>query len=331
MLIPEEYSFEILMEEGGLGDIVALTATAREIHRTYPGAKIRIGTGGRAMCIFDHNPHLIGPAPGERVELERLVHIILERDGDIGCNLAASFCRQCGVEPIDTTPEVYLLPGEIKRAERLLKARGRKPVIAVDVWSRASTRRWPFSQWAGLVERLKEAGWFVVEIGKRDKDYDTDTVEKRLIPGTDVCLVDRAGLRETLAVLSLCDLAVSCDTGTAHLAAAVGTPQVTIYSRSPWYSRAYWNTTPVQSILHPCVRCDRNCVNPYGRSCLSWIPIDQVFDTILLAKARFPVLRGGGPMRREEKASVSGRSKGREAPRQRPPRRRILRRRQARP
>jgi len=270
----------IYLPEGGLGDAAAVTAAVREFHREHPEEPVHVNTMHRYDDLYRWNPHL-----RERPEGGRAVVLELERDGALG-NIPMSFCRQLGVRCLNSTPEVYLLPSEeAGGSARLGSPVDRRRLVAVDVWARAESRTWRLERWEELVSRLAREGYLVVELGRRVATY-THRREKRATSAP-LNLVGQLSIRETLAVLKVCALFIGTDSGSSHLAAAVGTPQVVLYSRSPWYSRAYWNTTPVLGSRHPCPRlCDRECSESFF--CLDEITPNHVHAAALLALSRFP-------------------------------------------
>jgi len=269
------------LPEGGMGDIVAISGAVREIHRVYPNEPIEVQTGGRCMEVFRNNPHLsTSLGAGEKI-------IILQVERDRGMNIVESFAKQAGVDAIDNSPEIWLTPDEIDKPK--LHRPDNRPVLAVDIWSRAETRRWPWERWAEVCEKLKPY-WNILEVGHRDPDYRLHKVETRLIPSAYGSMVGKLSIRQNAALLKQVDLFVGMDSGGVHLAAAVGTPQVCLYSRSPWHSRAYWNTVPVYSKLHGCFdRCDRKCVNPFEGPCLEWITPKMVIEAVNTARSRFKI------------------------------------------
>lgn len=270
------------LPEGGVGDALALTATLREHHKTFPHEPLYVSTSHRYDDVFKGNPHLsIEPVDARCVVLETELH------GDVG-NIAVSFGLQAGIEVRDHTPEVYLSAVELARAPTFTG-----DVVAVDPWARSSTRRWSMDRWSELCRLLRRAGFTVVSIGKRIADYVTRKVDNTRLP-VDVDLTGKLSLRETFALLRGVDLYVGTDSGGTHMAAACGTPQVCLYSRSPWYSRAYWNTTPVYAGAHPCHKalCNRECGNPFG-FCLDDVSVSAMLEAVHMAFKRFPRRKHG--------------------------------------
>jgi len=266
----------LVFGEGGLGDFVASTAVPRELHRVDPLEPIEIVIP-RNQEIFFHNPHLV-----QKPTNPRIVNVELERDGEAG-NIPYSICRQIGIDPIDTTPEIFLVKKDFKRI-----ARGNfPPAIAIDTGARGENRRWPHERWCEVARRLMERHT-VVEIGSSNLDIDDLPDRGGRIP-CHRSYLDKLSVRETAALITKrCTLLVSMDSGSYHLAAAVGCPQVVIYSRSSWYSRAYWNTTPIYPNIdcYSYQDCGRRCINAIGAPCLEKIYPDRVLEMVRLAISR---------------------------------------------
>ncbi len=87
-------------------------------------------------------------------------------------------------------------------------------------------------------------------------------------------------VREAAAVLKHCRLYIGNDTGTMHLAAAVGTPCVAVFSSQDWPGR--WNPYGKQHIVLrsavPCEGCKAYTCPKESIDCLNAISISNVFN-----------------------------------------------------
>src|SRR5205823_2351989 len=100
---------------------------------------------------------------------------------------------------------------------------------------RRASRRWPLDSFAELAHQLKQSGYAVrLFWGPGEQEY----VERlqRIAPKAQ--LIPPTSLRQMAALLSRCLLVVTNDNGPMHIAAAVGTPTVTIYGPTDPYA---WN------------------------------------------------------------------------------------------
>ena len=115
----------------------------------------------------------------------------------------------------------------------------------------------------------------VILIGDRSElDVSIEVVEKSIIKP--VNLTGKTSLAESTAVLSLCDLLVSNDTGPAHISAALGTKTIVIFG--PTNPKT---THPIGAeIIRKEVDCSpcmlRDC--PIDHRCLTRISADEIFE-----------------------------------------------------
>jgi heptosyltransferase-1 len=93
------------------------------------------------------------------------------------------------------------------------------------------TKRWPPDRFANLIDRMYEVGVQSVLIGGRasaDLESSAAVVAAVNCPLAD--LTGQTSVRELIALVSLCSVHVGGDTGSSHLAAALGKPAVGLYS-----------------------------------------------------------------------------------------------------
>jgi heptosyltransferase-2 len=137
-------------------------------------------------------------------------------------------------------------------------------------------KRWQSESYAELNDRLQtEIGANVILIGDQSElDVSTEIVEKsKLKP---VNLTGKTSLAESTAILSICDLLVSNDTGPAHISAALGTKTMVIFG--PTNSKT---TYPIGAeIIRREVECSpcmlRDC--PIDHRCMTRISAAEVFE-----------------------------------------------------
>lgn len=159
---------------------------------------------------------------------------------------------------------------------------GIQPFVAVHPGASAPARRWPSAHHAALVRMLHEAGVpAVVTGGEAEKDL------TREVSGGGRYALDGGGIGRlaTLgAVIAAADVLVTGNTGPAHVAAAVGTPVVSLFS--PVVPAERWAPYRVPHILlgdqqAPC-RLTRavQCPVP-GHPCLTAVRPEQVLAACL--------------------------------------------------
>jgi ADP-heptose:LPS heptosyltransferase len=107
-----------------------------------------------------------------------------------------------------------------------------RPLVGLHPSGGRLIKQWPLARWAEVARRLQdEHGATVVVTGSAADRPLFDSLAASL-PHAPIDLTGRLDLRETLAVLSALDLFLSPDTGPMHMAAAVGTPSVSVFGPS---------------------------------------------------------------------------------------------------
>jgi ADP-heptose:LPS heptosyltransferase len=143
-------------------------------------------------------------------------------------------------------------------------------------------RAWSPGRHAALVDALVAAGRRVVVTGAADERGLTAIAAGPPRPGVADWggRVDFAGLA---AVLARADVIVAGNTGPAHLAAAVGTPVVSLYA--PTVPAVRWRPWGVPHVLLgdqaiDCAGCRARHCPVAGHPCLSSIPVDRVLAAV---------------------------------------------------
>ena len=108
------------------------------------------------------------------------------------------------------------------------------------------SRRWPAERWAQVAAALAADGARVLVTGSAsERPLAREVADRAGLPG-DAVLAGRTGLLELVGLVAAARLLLSGDTGTAHVATAVGTPSVVLFGpASPHRWRA-----PAQRTRH---------------------------------------------------------------------------------
>jgi ADP-heptose:LPS heptosyltransferase len=164
---------------------------------------------------------------------------------------------------------------ELAQGEALLAGLPR-PLVAVCVGSSCPSRRWFPDRTAAVVNRLGEqTGGGAVLLGTAaDAAFGAAVARACRVPVRD--LIGRTSLRQLLAVLARCGLAFGPDSGALNLAAAVGTPAVSLWgATSAQRSTPFGGERLVLQGHTPCAPCFlRDC--PIDRMCMRTIDAEQV-------------------------------------------------------
>lgn len=158
--------------------------------------------------------------------------------------------------------------------------------LAVVMGSSWETKDWLFESYYHLVQQiLQKQDRPVVLLGGNDQR----TVAEKLIEktgSTNVINLTGNPLLELTAVLKVAAAAVGPDSGPGHLAAAVGTPYVTLFGPTPARRHVPYGCEHliVQSDLD-CAPCyQKQCPEGHAR-CMDTVAVDAVMEKISLALA----------------------------------------------
>lgn len=163
--------------------------------------------------------------------------------------------------------------------EQLLKeigVAGDRRWLVMHTGASAPARRYPAEGFAEAARRLvEEDGFQIVLTGVDSEIPQIDRIRKAMaVPSHS--LAGRLNLGEMAALLALAPLLVSNNTGSVHMAAAVGTPVVDIYAltnpqHTPWQ-------VPHRVLFHdvPCKYCYRSICPQGHHDCLRRVLPEQI-------------------------------------------------------
>ncbi len=193
-----------------------------------------------------------------------------------------------GMEPAEPLPPATI-PGpelmtdreNISQLLQQLALNGEGAVALLPGAEYGPAKQWPIEYWAELAQRLREAGYQVWILGSQKDHVNAQQILKLAGEAEGVVnLCGRTELVDAVDLLSLCDAAVSNDSGLMHVAAAVNIPVVGIYgSSTPDYTPPLSQQAAVVYQNLECSPCfKRQC--PYGHyRCLREILPQQVYAT----------------------------------------------------
>ena len=154
--------------------------------------------------------------------------------------------------------------------------------IAVHPGASVPARAWSAQRHRELVDALVDAGWRVVVTGgPGERDL------TRFVAGhTRPAVMDLGGatdLAQLAAVLAGCQAVVTGNTGPAHLAAATGTPVVSLFA--PTVPASRWRPWGVRHVLLgdqdiACAGCRATCCPLPGHPCLDGVSAGDVIAAL---------------------------------------------------
>ena len=160
-----------------------------------------------------------------------------------------------------------------------LQSDGSRPWIAVGPGSKMPAKRWPVERFQEVVDLLIQEFdiWPVVFGGDEDRIFGDTLIRKW---GRGYNAAGALGLRTAAAALKRCVFFLGNDTGTMHMAAAMGVPCVAVFSsrEAPgwWYPRGKGH-----HIFRSQIECEGcgliECIQRENE-CLKRISANEVFD-----------------------------------------------------
>lgn len=144
------------------------------------------------------------------------------------------------------------------------------------------SRFWPAERYAQLVRDI-EATYSAqcIMVGSRSEEQSAAQIEELLEKPSLLNLVSKTSLLDLTAVFRLCRFAVGSDSGPMHIAAAVGTPIVSLWgSTSHERSAPYGSEEFVLSSPIGCSPCFRKECPGLGTLCMEDLPVAAVLAQV---------------------------------------------------
>lgn len=192
-----------------------------------------------------------------------------------------SIARALGMGEAPIRYPLELSPDERAWARQMIAHRSR-PILSVNAGARWLTKRWPPERFAQAARTfLKHRGGSVVLVGGPGEEPQADVIAKELGSAA-LNLCGKTSLRQLAALLEACDLMLTNDSGPLHLAAAVGTPSVSIFTcTSP-------ERAAPRGEAHRFVQTSVSCRSSYLKTCdrldcMKELTADRVIPLLLPA------------------------------------------------
>jgi ADP-heptose:LPS heptosyltransferase len=286
-----------VIRTGGLGDALMAAVGIREAARRHPHLRFAYYTGADFVPLFRGFPWLVHV--DELGNLRGRQHWIIdlrgysernyrEREERVGC-----FAR-------------HLLEGKLEGADLRLhgianpalanRDRGRsfigvygRPTVGIvnGSHSQGGYRNWPMRYVERFASLAHDRGWTPVILD--DRHY---ALSPKLEATGAVNLTGRLTLPNLCAVLAALDVTVSPDTGTFHLAEALGRPTVGYFTTVPPEVRSarYEHVRTLYAALpcSPCYHAPTCGAQPFETQCAQAISPERVMDEVEWVHANPP-------------------------------------------
>lgn len=153
------------------------------------------------------------------------------------------------------------------------------PLISMNPSAGRVWKRWRIENFAALSDRIEEAWGIPVVFLGGPGDVPLEAELARCKRRRLRSLIGRTSLQEAMAVVARSTVHVCGDTGTAHIAAALRVPVVSLYGpTSPDRTGPYGQRARALTKRALCTACPADhCVR---KECLQWITVDEVLTAI---------------------------------------------------
>jgi heptosyltransferase II len=201
-----------------------------------------------------------------------------------------------GANPEPLPPQFFVTPEEIEAAKKKFELEKiAQPIFGLNPGAEyGSAKRWPAEKFILAAKELQQRTdcvW-VLFGSKRDVTITTQIESAIRNPQSAICnLAGQTSPRELMALLKLCRVLLTNDTGPMHVAAALGTPVVVPFgSTSPELTGPGLPGEARNHLLKsdvPCAPCFlREC--PIDFRCMNSISVERVVEAVLGCSANPP-------------------------------------------
>jgi lipopolysaccharide heptosyltransferase II len=208
-------------------------------------------------------------------EPDRVIRHEVRRQLDLAAHIG---CRPSGQRMSFLVPDSDL--ATVRAHLEKLGIGADRPWIAIHPGASAASRRYPAAHWAEAIRQLDQRlGYPMILTGSAGEIALVDEIREAC--GVSVhSLAGQLSLGELGAAVSMANVLISNNTGPAHIAAAVGTPLVSLYAmtnpqHTPWH-------VPNRLLYHdvPCRFCMKSVCPQGTNECLASIAPERVVDAV---------------------------------------------------
>lgn len=202
-----------------------------------------------------------------------------------GADQSLRIVRPLGIDTTNSMPALYVSPSENLRGLALLSEYGLTPAdrwVTLNPFSRWKYKEWNAKKWRVVIDHLWEQHQIpTVLIGSCDEHAAAAALLEEC-KGRVVNLAGKTTLGELSAIISMSTLHLGVDSAAPHIAAAMGTPTVTIHGPSDWRSWRISNETHrIVSSSTECVPCNSKGCDDSGQSgCLDQLETQAAIQAI---------------------------------------------------
>jgi len=189
-----------------------------------------------------------------------------------------------GIPPSGTLPKLYLKDSEVEQARVLLRRHGVRShhrIVGINPGAAyGSAKCWLPERFREVTTKLLEnKDIVVVYFG----DLITANLVKEICQGLSPRVINMAGLtslRELSALIFLCDVLLTNDSGPMHIAGAFNTPVVALFGSTSSIMTGPWHKAKIIQKQVACSPCYRR-VCPIDFRCMKQIGVDEVTAALM--------------------------------------------------
>ncbi|MBW1954826.1 MAG: glycosyltransferase family 9 protein [Deltaproteobacteria bacterium] len=252
---------------------------------------LRTGTRGTFMAYLSGAPVRIGRLDHGKQEIrKRLLTHLVRPDPRLEAEQYAALHHLnilAAVElPCDQgTPVIPVPAGKKRRVHGFFESQGipaDRPVVAVSPFSLWSYKEWRLEGWTRVIRDLVQRyGVSILVTGSRQECARARALVRRIPEGA-YNLAGKTPMEMLPALFAACRLFVGVDSGSLHVAAAVGTPTVALFGPSSvvtWAPRGKRHLTVSKD--WPCLPCrKKGCDNTETSRCLEELTAEEVLAAV---------------------------------------------------
>jgi len=195
-----------------------------------------------------------------------------------------------GANPAPLAPHLFVTPEEVEATRKKFGLEGISgPVFGLNPGAEyGPAKRWPVERFIAAAQQIQSKTnclWLLFG-GKNDEATTTQIQSATGNRQSAINLAGQTTLRELMALLKLCRVVLTNDTGPMHVAAALGTPVVALFgSTSPELTGPGLPGDPRHHLLKSNAVCSpcflREC--PIDFRCMKGIEVERVVEAVLAA------------------------------------------------
>ncbi|HLX04793.1 MAG TPA: glycosyltransferase family 9 protein, partial [Candidatus Binatus sp.] len=258
---------------------IELPVVAAPLPTLFRNLIVARSSGARWGFGWRYEPRLAAPAQTLFIDFPDEVDRLLEIVGSVG------FAGE------DTDSPLELNDSNRQAVTDLLDQAGvaaSDVIIAFAPGAKLEPNRWPVDRFIEVGKGLAARGYRIVVLGGGSDVPMCERIAKT-VGRNAVSLAGKTSVRESCELLTRCAMLVCNDSGVQHLAAAVGTPCVSLFTRRE-FPGMWWPHGPQHEVLLKDVACHTCFLDacPYDNKCIKAIGVDEVIAAAERVLARHP-------------------------------------------